>query len=552
MDAFRDRAQDALGKAAAPTRERIREDLATTDLPAPLGDFLRYLAEHLFDSQLTVDKARIEVGIGNNAVSTRFGHYFGVTAAKYIERRRIETAERMLRSSDVEIARVGRTVGFTSRSTFYAAYERCTGEKPGDVRRRPPAPEIDYRTWRKGIRGELTPDEARRVLDAFGQRYPELVRQTDPSSSPRTVVDGNFFERCEAERIWETVRERPFEEQQGIVRGYLFHSTALFDLLREKSREEGRQDRRRGVRLARLALISLERHEEILGERIHDLRALGWAWLANARRLALDFEGAEADFARADAEWSFPRARKDLRISAEICALKGSLRMFQRRYDEALDLLGSALSLSREVEDKGLEARVLVQRGAVHGYAERLAESVADLESAASLTADLVDPYMTFVVSGNLTNIQARAGNPEAATASLSRAKAHWKTLGHPLGWYQLRHLEGIIFDRLGKLRSAESCHAEALRGFSDLGEDRLAALVALDQAILNFKLDNRNRAMELASSILPVLESMKLHPETLAAVRLLAQEVAAMELSQDLLYKVRQLIRREPLLQLI
>ncbi len=71
----------------------------------------------------------------------------------------------------------------------------------------------------------------------------------------------------------------PFETQEREIRRHVFHSTALFDLLRRRLREEGLEDRRRGIRLGELALVSLERSEPVFGERIHDLRALGWAWL---------------------------------------------------------------------------------------------------------------------------------------------------------------------------------------------------------------------------------------------------------------------------------
>lgn len=114
------------------------------------------LLDHLFDPQFTVGRARRVLDIRNNALSTRFRDHFGITAAKYVERRRIETADRMYRSSDVPVGRVGQEVGFGSRSTFYDAYERVTGEKLKDVKRRSAVPEVDYQTWRRWMRGELT------------------------------------------------------------------------------------------------------------------------------------------------------------------------------------------------------------------------------------------------------------------------------------------------------------------------------------------------------------------------------------------------------------
>ncbi len=552
MDSFLDRAHDALKKAAAPTLDRIEADASTPNVPDVLIRFLRYLSENLFDPQLTVGKARRASGSRDNALTTRFGDYFGVTAGKYIERRRIETAERMLRGSDVTVGRIAREVGYNSRSTFYEAYERVTGEKPKKAERRTVAPEIDYRTWRRWLRGELAEDEVQRVLDVTGSLYPQPdLRTAGELRPPRIVVDGRVYERSEAEKIWETLCLRPFEEQQGIVRGYLFHSTALFDLLRKKSREEGRKDRRLGIKLARLALVSLEGHEEVFGDRIHDLRALGWAGLANARRLSHDFERAEADFERADAEWSFPRVRKDSRVAAEIQWFEGTLRMFQRRHNEALGLLNKALDASREADDRDLEAHVLAQRGALHGYADRELESMTDLQAAAELTVELHDPHLSYYASLNLTNTQARFGNFDAAAKCLARTKAEWKSYGHPLGLCEIRHLEGNIHEGFGEMGPAESCYDEALRGFSDLGEKRLWALVALDQMMLYYGLGRAAETTKLTASTLPILQSMKLYPETLAAIRLLAEEAVELELREDLLLRVRKLLLQDPLLRL-
>ena len=458
----------------------------------------------------------------------------------------------MLRTSDVAVGRISRAVGYSSRGTFYEAYERVIGEKLKDTKRRSVVPEVDYRTWRRWLRGELAAGEVQRLLDVSRSLYTEAdQRSGGEASPPRIVVDGRRYVRLEAEGVWEIVRDLPLEEQQRIVRGYLFHSTALFDLLRKKSREEGRKDRQRGAELARLALVSLEGHEEIFGDRIHDMRALGWAWLANARRLAHDFAGAEADFGRSKDEWSFPRARKDLRVEAEIQWLGGMLRMFQRRQHEARDLFNKALEASRESADKELEAQILLQRGALYGYEEHERESIADLQAAAALTVELRDPRLSYSASFNLTNTEARFGDFSAAAESLARTKAEWKFSGHPVGLYEIRHLEGNIHEGLGEPGPAESCYDDALCGFNDLGEERLWALAALDQTILYSGLGRVAEAMKLAVSTLPVLQSIRLYPETLAALRLLIEETAEMELRQDLLLEVRELLTQDPLVRL-
>ena len=88
-----------------------------------------------------------------------------------------------------------------------------------------------------------------------------------------------------------------------MVGWHLFPTPALFDLLRRKSRQEGRRDRRFGIHLAELALLSLRRCEEAWTDRGYDLRAVGLAELGNAKRLATDLTAAEGEFVSCWAEW---------------------------------------------------------------------------------------------------------------------------------------------------------------------------------------------------------------------------------------------------------
>ena len=54
-----------------------------------------------------------------------------------------------------------------------------------------------------------------------------------------------------------------------------------------------------------------------------------------------------------------------------------------------------------------------------------------------------------------------------------------------------------------------------------------------------------------LALEALPVLKALKLHDETVAAVRLLSQAVGKKSLSHQLLRELRELLRQDPLAKL-
>ncbi len=341
----RDRVQEALKIAAAPTLEEMRAERER--LPPKLAKVITYLTHHLSEVKLNATRAWKRAGIADHSLSPAFREATGWTLRQYIERLRLEVADRMIRTApDVELGWISLAVGYEHHGTFLNAYGKWLRETPTAARSDPGPPEIDYLTWRRGWRGRLDVGESWRVFEAWLRIYPaveerlrELYGSPTVPAEPWIEVDGERYERWLAEGFWQELRGLSFDEQRRRIRRVRFHSTAFFDLLRKRSREQGRRDRRRGVELAELALASLEGCEDIFGDRMHDLRALGWAWLGNAHRLALDLPAASAAFDHSDAHWSAAGVRHEPRVAAEIDFLKGTLQMCQRSYAPALELV---------------------------------------------------------------------------------------------------------------------------------------------------------------------------------------------------------------------
>ncbi len=189
------------------------------------------------------------------------------------------------------------------------------------------------RILEEALAGLLEVEEAEALLHELLAHFPEYrkCRASGPQRMGPALV-----EKVLDEMIAGTVLAAPFEEARATVRHY--GTRALFDSLLERSRREGRQDRRRGVDLARLAVESLDGCADTLDDAVYDLRALGWAWVGNAWRLVPDLRRAEEAFSQAGASWRAPREKKDSQIEAQIWDLKASLRLFQRRFRDAAEL----------------------------------------------------------------------------------------------------------------------------------------------------------------------------------------------------------------------
>ncbi|MCP3957032.1 MAG: hypothetical protein GY719_04185 [bacterium] len=424
---------------------------------------------------------------------------------------------------------------------------------PSEVpRERSAPPLIDDETSLEAGRGLLDEDALVRYVEDLLRIYPTAAKRirigTRPDPEPLIIVDGAQSDQLKAEGLWLKIRDLPFEEQCQKVRRYRFCSTVLFDLLREVSRREGRQSRRRGVEAAELALISLESSDRVFGQRIHDLRALGWAWLGNAHRLALDFSAAAAAFEQADREWSKPRAKRDLSVLGHICLRKGALRMMRREYVEATEDVNRSCSLFRQSNQTRDEALALIQRATIHIYAGKLAEAIEDLREAAGLIDEDEERQLAFAVRGNLANALARAGQAQSAVKELDRARQLNRAINDPLGTIKLDCIAGDLSEVQGDLERAKRFYQGARAGFRDAEEPRYFGLVSVDLMTIHSQQGDWERVGVLAAETLPILGSLSLHAETVAAVGLLAEAVEARSLSCRLLSDLRTALRQDPL----
>jgi transcriptional regulator GlxA family with amidase domain len=71
-----------------------------------------------------------------------FGATFGETPNRYLQRRRVERAMYLLRSTDRSVTDICMDVGFSSLGTFSRVFRDIVGEPPSDYRRRGPLPAV--------------------------------------------------------------------------------------------------------------------------------------------------------------------------------------------------------------------------------------------------------------------------------------------------------------------------------------------------------------------------------------------------------------------------
>ncbi len=207
------------------------------------------------------------------------------------------------------------------------------GARPTVFRRRarevtarlgPPPEEMESSAYlQRAVTGRLEPERAAQLFDRL-QAIFALLTETSPPGAAQVedaAPDEPALEQEIAAKVWRSVRDRPFSQQRTLVRRQLYFRTpALFDLLRAESRAMGRNDRRRGVELAELALASLEGCARALGEDLPNRKIQGLIGLAKAHRRALDLPAAEQTFRFAEAEWNLAVGKRDPSVEAEFLA----------------------------------------------------------------------------------------------------------------------------------------------------------------------------------------------------------------------------------------
>jgi len=75
---------------------------------------------------------------------------FGETPHRYLQRRRIERAMFLLRTTDQNVTDICMAVGFSSLGTFGRTFTEIVGEPPGEYRKRgalPDVPNCFVRSW---------------------------------------------------------------------------------------------------------------------------------------------------------------------------------------------------------------------------------------------------------------------------------------------------------------------------------------------------------------------------------------------------------------------
>jgi tetratricopeptide (TPR) repeat protein len=303
------------------------------------------------------------------------------------------------------------------------------------------------------------------------------------------------------------------------------------------------------VELAELAVLVAERVQEEVRWRS---LLLGYchAHVANARRVATDFDAADEAFARALELWRAGQEVEPYPLAEwRMPALEASLRRAQHQFPLALELLARALALCGK--DPWARALILLNREHVFNQMGDLQGALAALEEAVPWVEAAGDPRLNFAQRFNRADNLCKQERYADAEALLGKIRELAVQQGSELTLIRVGWLASKVDAGQGRPDEAISGLEQVRRDFTVRGLPYEVALSSLDLALLWLRAGRRKEVRDLALAMAWIFKAKKIHREALAALSLFCeaakQEAATVELTQQVIAEIERVRRSAP-----
>ena len=338
--------------------------------------------------------------------------------------------------------------------------------------------------------------------------------------------------RSQAPELWAELKHYGFQEQYHLIRVHRrFVSWGLCELLCQESLRLTTIDPGRAVEFAELSVLVSdllkEKEEELDGaRRLYQLRGYAWAHDGNARRVLGDLRSADESFSIAEAWWEAGEEGIGDALGYEpvLLDLKASLRITQRRFQEALSLLDRLFRLHTDAgrpehQDAHLAGRALVRKALALSEMEEPEFAIGLLQEAEPLVDGQRDPRLLLCLRHNLLVNLTGVGEYREAQALMPAVATLCREIGNPLDLIRLRWVEGRIAAGLGCTGEAIQLFQTVRREFAERGIAYDAALVTLDLTALRALEGHTSEVKKLSLEVAEIFRAQDVPREALAAL---------------------------------
>jgi tetratricopeptide (TPR) repeat protein len=430
---------------------------------------------------------------------------------------------------------------------------------------------LDANTVERALHGEIAPGELMRSLLAhLLEVCPPCRRAWQVAAYPATDLPpgdevrfyGRLFERAAAragrrevsleeeltqapELLAELLAAPPEQQLLLLTDAPRYWTWGLCDLLINRSHQAAFEDPQVAEALARLALWLAERLDaERYGRRfLEDVRAMAWAYLGNAQRIASNLRQADASLTTAAAYLG--RGTGDPLTAAQVASLTASLRRDQRRLGECHALLDQVIALYQEADDPHMVGRSLIKKAHCFHEEGKLDAAVPLLEQAVDLIDRDREPRTLLCAHHNLVDNLIDSGRIAEAQALLEEIRPLYAGFDDRSTRLRLRWLEGRLAAAAGRAADAEAALRHTRDGFVDAGIGYDAALVTLELAGLYAGRGDDDEVRRLAEEMLPIFRSRDVHREAMAALIIFQQAARAQAVTRQMVEEMVAYLHR-------
>lgn len=310
----------------------------------------------------------------------------------------------------------------------------------------------------------------------------------------------------------------PQERLAAVIEHRDWHHWGLFRALLDAARWYRSRDPREAADIVELALGLAEfLNPSGMGDEAaaRDMRARGYAMLADCRRIAGDLHGTLRAIGEA---WRWNETGEgDPLDKARLFRVDASYAAAIGEFETAEAILEKALSLYLGADERHLQGRTLIQMGEIVGYVNP-DKGIAHIEHGMQLVNAVREPRMELRAEHHLAEFLCMAGRAGEALAIMDRARPLYRQFEEEMVQLRLHWLQGQIAAVLGKAAEAVEILRLALEELRAGDLRREFVLATLDLAEVHQRQGEKATALRLLEKTTPTLASFSLHQNGLAA----------------------------------
>ena len=263
------------------------------------------------------------------------------------------------------------------------------------------------------------------------------------------------------------------------------------------------------------------------------------AHAGNVLRVSGKLKEADTTFEQAKRLWHSGSDPAGVLDPGRLLDLEASLRIDQRRLDEALARLEEAVAVGRCPERALIQQAItLEEMGEYEGAVQALLKAEPLIERGG-------DPRLLYSQRFNLAANLVHLGRCSEGAELVPQVREVAIDLGDEIFLSRITWLESRIAAGLGRTRQARTLLAEARRDFELRKMSYDVALALLEEAILLLDEDRTAEVKALAEELTGVFADKGVHREALAALQLFYDAAKQETATPDLARRVLQFLQR-------